>query len=95
LGENKYQWYVSKGGVMKNTAKIFVTGRSQAVRLPKAFRFDSDEVYIHRDLGTGHVILSEKPHDWDSLFAAMNQHGAADDFVLEREQQPLVDKALF
>jgi hypothetical protein len=30
-------------------AKVFWTGRSQAVRLPKAFRLDADEVKIHRD----------------------------------------------
>ena len=31
-----------------HTAKVFTTGRSQAVRLPKAFRFDTDEVKIGR-----------------------------------------------
>jgi len=31
-----------------STAKVFTTGRSQAVRLPKEFRFDTPEVYIER-----------------------------------------------
>ena len=40
------------------TAKIFMTGRSQAVRLPAEFRFDTDEVFIRRDAETGDVVLS-------------------------------------
>ena len=33
------------------TAKLFMNGRSQAVRLPKEFRFDGDEVYIKKKWG--------------------------------------------
>lgn len=56
------------------TAKLFMNGRSQAVRLPKDFRFDGDEVYISRDEVTGNVILSKKPlktNDWDEVFQAI------------------------
>ena len=42
-------------------AKIFKTGRSQAVRLPKEFRFEGNEVYIRRDPKSGDVVLSRKP----------------------------------
>jgi antitoxin VapB len=45
-----------------NTAKLFWTGRSQAVRLPKAFRFEGDEVRIRRH-GNG-VILEPVARDW-------------------------------
>ncbi|HUH87183.1 MAG TPA: type II toxin-antitoxin system VapB family antitoxin [Pusillimonas sp.] len=48
-----------------NTAKIFWSGRSQAVRLPKDFRFDTDEVRIRRH-GSG-VILEPIVHDWEWL----------------------------
>jgi antitoxin VapB len=51
------------------TAKIFMTGRSQAVRLPAEFRFDTDEVYIRRDPHTGDVLLSRRPCDWREFFA--------------------------
>ncbi len=51
------------------TAKIFITGRSQAVRLPLEYRFDEKEVYIRRDPATGDVILSRRPESWDSFFA--------------------------
>lgn len=50
------------------TAKIFMTGRSQAVRLPAEFRFDTDEVYIRRDPQTGDVLLSRHPCDWREFF---------------------------
>lgn len=56
------------------TAKLFMNGRSQAVRLPKDFRFDGDKVYISRDEVTGNVILSKKPlktTHWDEVFRAI------------------------
>ena len=43
-----------------DTAKVFMTGRSQAVRLPKAYRFDSDEVLIERR-PDGALVLRPKP----------------------------------
>lgn len=49
------------------TAKVFWSGRSQAVRLPKAFRFDTDEVRIRRQ-GSA-VILEPIPQGWDWLDA--------------------------
>ncbi len=48
-----------------STAKVFWSGRSQAVRLPKAFRFDTDEVRIRRHGQS--VILEPVAHDWDWL----------------------------
>ena len=46
---------------MGQTAKIFMTGRSQAVRLPLAYRFDTSSVFIRKDQRTGDVILSTRP----------------------------------
>lgn len=42
-------------------AKVFMTGRSQAVRIPAQYRFKTDEVYIRRDSQTGEITLSEAP----------------------------------
>jgi len=53
---------------MSQVAKIFTNGRSQAVRLPAAFRFEGNEVFVRKDEETGDVILSRKPADWDSFF---------------------------
>lgn len=47
-------------------AKIFKNGRSQAVRLPKEFRFDGDEVLIRKK--GNDVILSPRPKSWDAFF---------------------------
>ena len=64
---------------MPQTAKVFRTGRSQAVRLPASFRFSSDEVYIRRDPETGDVILSAKPGDWRAMFEAIDAVGSTPD----------------
>jgi antitoxin VapB len=54
-------------GYFMDTAKIFTSGRSQAVRLPKNYRFKGSEVYIKKEKGK--VILSEKPHKtWAEIF---------------------------
>jgi antitoxin VapB len=69
------------------TAKLFVNGGSQAVRLPAEFLFDeSDEVYIRRDTVTGEVILSPKPagHRWADFFAVRDQAQVPTDFMAER-----------
>jgi antitoxin VapB len=68
------------------TAKIFMNGRSQAVRLPAEFRFDTDEVYIHRDPDTGDVILSARPQNWNGFFAAQQEARAeTQDFLVSRD----------
>lgn len=56
---------------MLQTAKVFTTGRSQAVRLPREFRFDVAEVFVRRDPQTGDVVLSRKPADWQGLLNAV------------------------
>ena len=70
---------------MHQTAKIFVTGRSQAVRLPLEFRFDVAEVFIRRDPATGDVVLSRKPTDWQGLLDVVAQN-KYEDLALERRQ---------
>lgn len=56
---------------MNQVAKLFTNGRSQAVRLPAAYRFDTKEVFIRQDPETGDVILSRKPATWDDFFAVL------------------------
>ncbi len=47
---------------MPRTARVFMTNRSQAVRLPKEFQFATDEVFIRKE--GEDVILSPRPRDW-------------------------------
>ena len=64
------------------TAKLFMNGRSQAVRLPQEFRFEGKEVYVKR-VGRN-VILIPKDDPWESLITSLNQF--SDDFMSDRPQ---------
>jgi antitoxin VapB len=71
------------------TAKLFQTGRSQAVRLPKEFRFPGTEVRIRR-FGTG-VLLEPMRVDAEKVFAAIDAIGGS--FMPEgREQPPMQER---
>ena len=71
---------------MTHTAKLFTNGRSQAVRLPAASRFDTKEVFIRQDPKTGDVIQSLKPTTWDGFFAALKAADITQDFLGEAER---------
>ena len=71
---------------MSQTARLFINGRSQAVRLPAAYRFDTKEVFIRQDPGTGDVILSRRPATWDDFFAAIKGAKVPVDFLDEKER---------
>ena len=69
------------------TAKIFQNGQSQAVRLPKEFRFDDSEVFIKK---SGNVVqLIPRTDAWNSLFDSLKKFSR--DFMTERIQ-PELDK---
>ena len=80
---------------MKHTAKLFMNGRSQAVRLPVNYRFDCDEVYIRKDPETGDVIISKKPGSWDDFFSMMQEIEIAEDFMAERDNEIPQERDLF
>ncbi len=60
-----------------NTAKLFVNGRSQAVRLPKEYAFSGSEVYIKKIGGV--VMLIPKDDPWRSFVDSMDKF--TDDFM--------------
>ena len=64
------------------TAKIFTNGRSQAVRLPKEFRFSDNDVFIKK-IGKM-VVLLPKDDPWSSLVNSLDQF--TDDFMDSRDQ---------
>ena len=67
------------------TAKIFQNGQSQAVRLPKEFRFDDSEVFIKK---TGNVVqLIPRNGSWGTLFSSLKKFSR--DFMSERVQPEL------
>ncbi len=63
-------------------AKIFLTGRSQAVRLPKEFRLKGKEVYVTK-FGSSILLTPKSDFDWDNWFDALH----ALDITIERDQQ--------
>ena len=66
------------------TAKLFQNGKSQAVRLPKEFRFKSDRVYVKK-MGNA-VILLPYGAPWQSLVDSLSLFSS--DFMQERTQPP-------
>ncbi len=64
------------------TARLFKNGRSQAVRLPKEFRFSGSEVYVTKI--DGMVVLLPKDDPWAPLVASLEKF--SDDFLEERDQ---------
>jgi antitoxin VapB len=72
-------------GPIKRTT-VFMTGRSQAVRIPAEYRFSTKEVYVRRDPQTGDLILSEAPGGWDEVFAALDNADFPEDFMADRGQ---------
>ena len=72
---------------MRHTAKLFMNGRSQAVRLPAVFRFDCKEVFIRKDPDTGDIILSRKPGSWDDFFKLMETIEVPGDFMADSDNE--------
>jgi antitoxin VapB len=66
--------------------KVFMSGRSQAVRIPAEYRFRSSEVSIRRDPASGDLILSEGSGSWAEVFAALDSAQIPDDFLSESER---------
>ena len=64
------------------TAKLFINGRSQAVRLPKNLRFSGNDVFIKK-IGTM-VVLLPKDDPWSPLISSLDQF--TDDFMDTRDQ---------
>ena len=80
----------------RRIARVFMSGRSQAVRLPKEFRFDTDRVIIRRE--GRHVVLSPLFKDWDDYFK--NSTPLPDDFEaimaeMRKEELPLEEREPF
>ena len=77
---------------MTATAKIFTTGNSQAVRLPKAFRVQGSEVWISKDAISGVITLRPKDEDQrkknlDELFRLIREEPFTEDFIPPRDDE--------
>jgi antitoxin VapB len=73
---------------MPRTAKVFMTNRSQAVRLPKEYQFSTAEVFIRKE--EDDVILSPRPRDWRAYLEAAL--AASDSFMADVEDLPVQER---
>ena len=73
---------------MTAIAKLFMNGGSQAIRLPKEFRFEGDEVCVKR-LGSA-IIVYPKGRAWEMLDKAIGK--VDEDFMADRNQPPEAEK---
>ncbi|MFZ1389842.1 MAG: type II toxin-antitoxin system VapB family antitoxin [Thiolinea sp.] len=73
------------------TAKIFQNGRSQAIRLPKAFRLSGTEVKISRE--GNRIILEPLEASWDGWLQALDKF--SDDFMEQGREQPEIQERVW
>ena len=69
------------------TAKVFQNGRSQAIRLPKDFRVEVDEVYLKKT-AEGFLVIPRDP--WEVFLEGAGE--LSDDFMADGRHQPPLDK---
>lgn len=72
------------GGLVVDTARLFRSGRSQAVRLPKEYRFEGEEVFVKR-VGEA-VVLLPREDSWRTLYESVGSF--SEDFMEVRDQPP-------
>ena len=77
---------------MQATAKVFTTGNSQAIRLPKAFRVDVPEVWISKDDISGVITLRPKDDvqrkkNLEELFRLIREVPFTEDFIPPRDDE--------
>jgi len=75
----------------KMLTKVFFSGRSQAVRIPKEFRFTSNEVFIEKH--GNKIVLIPKPRSWDDYFSSGDHF--TNDFPDSIEDSPPEDRESF
>jgi len=73
------------------TAKLFQNGQSQAVRLPKEFRFEGEHVFVKKT-GSAVVLIPIK-NSWDTLIQSLDKF--SDDFMAERKQPKMQKRESF
>jgi len=76
---------------MAQTAKVFMSGRSQAVRLPMKFRFSCKEVLVEKQGDT--IVLRPRPTGWADFFARLSP--VPEDFLKTRKDPPPEERELF
>ncbi len=75
------------------TAKVFRSGNSIAVRIPKEFGLKEGEVYLKKEDGT--IVIIPKESKWDRLYKELEEVPEARDFMIERDQPEPQEREIF
>ena len=78
---------------MTMVAKVFQNGRSQAIRIPKEYRVNSNEVYIEK-VGDTLIIKPKYKDKWDNFFDKLEKVDTTD-FLSSRDQLPIQQRDIF
>jgi antitoxin VapB len=70
------------------SSKVFISGNSQAIRLPKEYQIKEKELYIQKIGNT--IILFPKTNPWDAFEQSLNEF--SEDFMAEGRNQPKLQK---
>lgn len=71
-----------------DTAKVFKSGNSQAVRLPKKYALEATEVFIERRGES--LVLTPRKGAWDDFWAGLDRF--SEDFMSDRDQPPMQER---
>ncbi len=75
------------------TAKVFRSGNSLAVRIPKEFGLKEGEVYLKREGDT--IVIIPKESKWDRLYKELEEISEANSFMMERNQPKPQEREIF
>jgi antitoxin VapB len=66
------------------SSKVFISGNSQAIRLPKEYQVEDKELYIQK-IGTT-ILLFPKTNPWETFEKSLSEF--SDDFMIDGRNQP-------
>ncbi len=75
------------------TVKVFKSGNSIAVRIPKEFGLKEGEVYLKKEDGI--IVIIPKESKWDRLYKELEEFQEANDFMMERNQPEPQKREIF
>ena len=75
------------------TVKVFKSGNSIAVRIPKEFGLKEGEVYLKKEDGI--IVIIPKESKWDRLYKELEEFQEASDFMMERNQSEPQKREIF
>ena len=70
------------------TAKVFKSGNSQAIRIPKEYQLEAGELYINKIGNT--IVIFPKNDPWEAFRESLSDF--SDDFFIEGRKQPEMQK---